>query len=147
MGTKLKKIFVFPASPQVSGRVAGRGRLFGGSSARDTRQQPGGGVHRPRRRSVASDLGVERDRLGGSLDGERQGGLARLRPTGHLPPRLPHHVPAQGSTVGRPRPRGVRDGDPRPGRRAQLAPRQRLLALLLPLQTGRSLFEEKDALP
>lgn len=132
--------------PRVSRRAAGRGCLSGGSSEGRPGQQPGSGVYRPGRWFIASDLDIERDRLCGGLDGERQGGLARLRLIGHFPSRVPDHVPAQGPTVSCPRPGGHRHGDSRSGRRYELASRQRLLALLLPLQTGRSFFEEKDAL-
>lgn len=140
-------LFLFSPSPlQVSRRVAGRGCLFGGSSEGRPRQQPGSGVYRPGRWFIASDLDIERDRLRGGLDGERQGGLARLRLIGHFPSRLPDHVPAEGPTASRPRPGGHRDGDSRSGRCYELASRQRLLALLLPLQTGGSFFKEEDAL-
>lgn len=139
--------FSLPSPPlQVSRRAAGRGCLSGGSSEGRPGQQPGSGVYRPGRWFIASDLDIERDRLCGGLDGERQGGLARLRLIGHFPSRVPDHVPAQGPTVSCPRPGGHRHGDSRSGRRYELASRQRLLALLLPLQTGRSFFEEKDAL-
>ena len=131
---------------QVSGRAAGRGGLFSSTGTRRSWQQPGSGVYRPGCWSIASDLDIERDRLGGGRGGERQRGLASLWFIDYFPSCVPDDVPAEGSAVGRPRPRSFRNGDPRSGRRFELASRQRLLALLLPLQADRGFFEEEGAL-
>ena len=119
---------------QVSGRAAGRGSLFSSASTRRSRQQPGSGIYRPGCWFIASDLDIERDRLGGRLGGERQRGLAGLRFIDYFPSCVPDDVPAEGSAVGCPRPRSFRDGDSRSRRCLELASWQRLLALLLPLQ-------------
>lgn len=131
---------------QVSGRAAGRGGLFSSSGTRRSRQQPGSSVYRPGCWFIASDLDIERDRLGSRFGGERQRGLAGLWFIGYFPSCVPDDVPAEGSAVSRPRPRSFRNGDSRSGRCVELASWQRLLALLLPLQADRSFFKEKDAL-